>query len=84
MWCYHNNRHLGVDHCSMALGNEKEGVLAKDLKELKVGVAHPFLVELCHDYQQGMLERYDRLVPEVLNQNKWHHVSLMYVQIFIR
>lgn len=48
--------------CSMALGKETDkqlGMAFKDLRELKVDVAYPFLLELYHDYQQGNLSRDD-------------------------
>ncbi|MEA5452074.1 DUF262 domain-containing protein [Leptolyngbya sp. CCNP1308] len=46
--------------CAMALGKETDKVLAEafqDLRELKVDVAYPFLLELYHDYQNGILAR---------------------------
>ena len=42
----------------MALGKETDkqlGMAFKDLRELKVDVAYPFLLELYHDYQQDNL-----------------------------
>ncbi len=39
--------------CALALGNEQDAVLSQafhDLRELKVDVAYPFLLELYHDY----------------------------------
>lgn len=45
--------------CAMALGKETDKPLAtafKDLRELKVDVAYPFLLELYHDYSQGQLK----------------------------
>jgi len=45
-------------YCAMALGKEKDKPLAEafqDLRELKVNVAYPFLLELYHDYKQGVL-----------------------------
>ncbi|WP_409523181.1 GmrSD restriction endonuclease domain-containing protein [Nitrincola sp. MINF-07-Sa-05] len=48
--------------CAMALGNEPDKQLAmafKDLRELKVDVAYPFLLELYRDYQQDILSRDD-------------------------
>ncbi len=48
--------------CAMALGTENESDLAKafhDLRELKVDVAYPFLLELYHDYQAGILAKSD-------------------------
>jgi len=44
--------------CAMALGKETDRALAEafqDLRELKVDVAYPFLLELYHDYQNGIL-----------------------------
>ena len=44
--------------CAMALGKETDkqlGMAFKDLRELKVDVAYPFLLELYHDYQQDNL-----------------------------
>ena len=46
--------------CAMALGKETDKWLAEafqDLRELKVDVAHPFLLELYHDYQNGILPK---------------------------
>lgn len=48
--------------CAMALGKETDKQLAvafKDLRELKVDVAYPFLLELYHDYSQGQLTQND-------------------------
>ena len=45
-------------YCAMALGQESNGRLAtafRDLRELKVDVAYPFLLELYHDYRAGQL-----------------------------
>ena len=47
-------------YCAMALGKETDKELAQafqDLRELKVEVAYPFLIELYHDYQNGMLSQ---------------------------
>ena len=44
--------------CAMALGKETDRALTEafqDLRELKVDVAYPFLLELYHDYQNGIL-----------------------------
>jgi uncharacterized protein with ParB-like and HNH nuclease domain/predicted transport protein len=44
--------------CAMALGNEPDAELKlafHDLRELKVDVAYPFLLELYHDYKAGIL-----------------------------
>jgi uncharacterized protein with ParB-like and HNH nuclease domain/predicted transport protein len=46
-------------YCAMALDGEHDKVLAtsfRDLRELKVDVAFPFLLELYHDYDEGRLE----------------------------
>lgn len=48
--------------CSMALGKEKNTLLAlafKDLRELKVDVAYPFLLELYFDFYNGNLSEED-------------------------
>ena len=45
-------------YCAMALGQELERELAaafQDLREMKVDVAYPFLLELYRDYAQGIL-----------------------------
>ncbi len=47
-------------YCAMALGQEKDKTLAvafQDLRELKVDVAYPFLLELYHDYTTSSLSR---------------------------
>jgi uncharacterized protein with ParB-like and HNH nuclease domain/predicted transport protein len=49
-------------YCAMALGKEPSKVMAEafqDLRELKVDVAYPFLLELYHDYTTGVLSRDD-------------------------
>jgi uncharacterized protein with ParB-like and HNH nuclease domain/predicted transport protein len=49
-------------YCAMALDKEADKALAEcfqDLRELKVDVAYPFLLELYHDYHQGSLSRDD-------------------------
>ncbi|HZR80042.1 MAG TPA: DUF262 domain-containing protein [Candidatus Binatia bacterium] len=46
-------------YCAMALGQEPDKELAaafRDLRELKVDVAFPFLLELYHDYAEGRLD----------------------------
>ena len=51
-----------VYYCAMALGQEQDRALAaafKDLRELKVDVAFPFLLELYHDSEQGQLPKQD-------------------------
>jgi uncharacterized protein with ParB-like and HNH nuclease domain/predicted transport protein len=48
--------------CALALGGEKEPTLAAvfhDLRELKVDVAYPFLLELYDDYAGGLLSAAD-------------------------
>ncbi len=45
--------------CALALGREQDAALSAafhDLRELKVDVAYPFLLELYHDYANGTLE----------------------------
>jgi uncharacterized protein with ParB-like and HNH nuclease domain/predicted transport protein len=45
-------------YCAMALGQETNKALAEafqDLRELKVDVAYPFLLELYHDYANGLI-----------------------------
>lgn len=49
-------------YCAMALGAEKDTELKfafHDLRELKVDVAYPFLLELYHDYATGILSQED-------------------------
>ena len=49
-------------YCAMALGKETDKKLAevfRDLRELKVDVAYPFLLELYHDFSNGRLESTD-------------------------
>jgi hypothetical protein len=49
-------------YCAMALGKESDKRLAdafQDLRELKVDVADPFLLELYHDYRNEILGRDD-------------------------
>lgn len=48
--------------CAMALGSEQNaelGLAFHDLREMKVDVAYPFLLELYHDYATGMLSAAD-------------------------
>ncbi|MSQ23858.1 MAG: DUF262 domain-containing protein [Chloroflexi bacterium] len=48
--------------CAFALGREQNAVLGRafhDLRELKVDVAYPFLLELYHDYEDGTLSTAD-------------------------
>ena len=50
--------------CAMALGSEHDADLKlafHDLRELKVDVAYPFLLELYHDYKADMLSKADLL-----------------------
>ena len=50
--------------CSMALGTESDAELRlafHDLRELKVDVAYPFLLELYHDYNTGSLSKSELL-----------------------
>jgi len=51
--------HTFAEHyCAMALGQEEDKDLAaafSDLRELKVDVAYPFLLELYHDMRQDLL-----------------------------
>ena len=52
------------DYCAMALGKESDKALAEafsDLRELRVDVAYPFLLELYGDYRTGTLSRGDFL-----------------------
>jgi len=51
------HRYAGY-YCAMALDKEPDKQLAEvfgDLREMKVDVAYPFLLELYHDYVQGLL-----------------------------
>ena len=48
--------------CAMALGTETDpdlGMAFQDLRELRVDVAYPFLLELYHDYATGALSKED-------------------------
>ena len=59
-------------YCAMALGQESDRRLAavfRDLRELKVDVAYPFLLELYHDYEGNLLssEHFERVVRLVEN-----------------
>jgi uncharacterized protein with ParB-like and HNH nuclease domain/predicted transport protein len=50
--------------CAMALGAESDADLNlafQDLRELRVDVAYPFLLELYHDYKAGLLSKTDLL-----------------------
>lgn len=49
-------------YCAMALAKESDKLLAeafRDLRELKVDVAYPFLLELYEDFAAGLLPRED-------------------------
>lgn len=51
-------------YCAMALGAETNSSLKQafhDLRELKVDVAYPFLLDVYHDYKQGRLTSEDVL-----------------------
>jgi predicted transport protein len=53
-----------LDYCAMALGKEPDkelGTAFQDLRELKVDVAYPFLLELYGDYKTGVLSKHDLL-----------------------
>lgn len=59
-------------YCAMALDREPDLALAEafqDLRELKVDVAYPFLMELYHDYKQGLLSRDDLLAATRLTES---------------
>lgn len=48
--------------CALALGTEQDAILGlvfHDLRELKVDVAYPFLLELYHDYANGAFSAAD-------------------------
>ncbi len=54
-------------YCAMALGAEVDSALSEafqDLRDLKVDVTYPFLLELYHDYRSGLLSR-DELIEAV-------------------
>lgn len=57
-------RRFAQYYCAMALGAESDSELKmafQDLRELKVDVAYPFLLELYHDYVQKILSVDDLL-----------------------
>lgn len=57
-------RQYAKHFCAMALGSEPDADLKlafHDLRELKVEVAYPFLLELYHDYQADRLSKADLL-----------------------
>lgn len=52
-------------YCAMALGTESDAALKQafhDLRELKVDVAYPFLLDVYYDYKQGRLARDEVLI----------------------
>jgi uncharacterized protein with ParB-like and HNH nuclease domain/predicted transport protein len=56
-------------YCAMALGAEPDAALKaafQDIRELKVEVAFPFLLELYHDYATGILTK-----TELLQAARW-------------
>jgi uncharacterized protein with ParB-like and HNH nuclease domain/predicted transport protein len=55
---------LSTYYCAIALGAEEDPDLKPvfhDIRELKVDVAYPFLIELYHDYKGGLLDK-DELI----------------------
>ena len=51
-------------YCAIALGKEEDAELKnvfQDIRELKVDVAYPFLLELYNDYSTGVLQKEDFL-----------------------
>ena len=57
-------RDYGRHFCAMALGSETDADLKagfSDLRELKVDVAYPFLLELYHDYKADLISKADLL-----------------------
>lgn len=55
-------RVFAAHFCALALGSEQDTALAEafhDLRELKVDVAYPFLLELYHDYATDTLSKED-------------------------
>ncbi len=57
-------RYYARHFCAMALGSEPDADLKNafhDLRELRVDVAYPFLLELYHDYKTDMLSKADLL-----------------------
>ncbi|MFO8012449.1 MAG: DUF262 domain-containing protein [Phycisphaerae bacterium] len=53
-------REFAGHYCAMALGTEPDPDLKAafhDIRELRVDVAFPFLLELYHDYKQGLLSK---------------------------
>lgn len=74
-------------YCAMALGQESDRLLAadfRDLRELKVDVAYPFLLELYHDYKGNLLLTEDFNFPHI---RLWlhafgHKVGILDVPVF--
>ncbi len=59
-------------YCAMALGQEEDEVLSgafQDLRELKVEVAYPFLLELYEDYDKGTLSPQDFAIAVRLTES---------------
>lgn len=57
-------RYYSRHYCAMALGLESDAELKNafhDLRELRVDVAYPFLLELYHDYKNDVLSKADLL-----------------------
>ena len=57
-WLVADIRRFADYYCSMALDRESTRILSEafqDLRELRVDVAYPFLLELYHDYDLGIL-----------------------------
>lgn len=55
---------FAVYYCAMALGKEPDQALTEvfhDLRELRVDVAYPFLLEMYHDYKTDALSKQDFL-----------------------
>lgn len=55
-------RAFAEHYCAMAMGQEPDKDLAaafQDLRDMRVDVAYPFLLELYHDYKSGTLSRDD-------------------------
>lgn len=59
-----NLRESAKHYCAMALGSESDTDLSRafhDLRELRVDVAYPLLLEMYDDYEEGLLPREDFL-----------------------
>ena len=55
-------RQFSTYYCAMALGTEKDGALAgafRDLRELRVDVAYPLLLQMYWDYEESRVSRDD-------------------------